>query len=169
MVVLAGVALSAPPALAGHGGSPIRDHQTYEFAPTWGYSSWGDPAGVTDDGNFQTGGAKWFGEDLPVGVDAVQVSVVDDVWGAGVIGASLATDVDDNSIYGEEEQGEVAVQFCGNSPVVDLIPTPGWAALIVFVGQPYRQYLNCDPLDAPTGATTGGVLDPAGGVFGTFL
>lgn len=160
--------LVVPPVLAGHGGDPITSHVTYEIGPTWGYGNLEDPVGITQDNSIDTGGAKWFGDEMPRGVDKVQVTIIDDVWGGNVIGASVATDENGNNIYGEEENGEVSAEFCGTSPVVDIPPAPAWDAVIVFAGQPYRQYLACDPTAAPTGATTGGVVNPHGGIYGTF-
>lgn len=168
--------LAAPSASAGHGGDPVTLRATYEVGPLPGV--WTcipgslldgcDPTGLSQDGSIDAGGARWFPDEVPEGVDVVQASIVDDVWGANVIAANLFTCAGGNAICGDEEQGEVSVIFCGTSPPVDIPAAPAWEQVGVFLGYAVWQYTVCDFTDAPTGATTGGVLDPAGGIFVTF-
>lgn len=101
-----------------------------------------------------------------------QASVVDDVFGREV-GGLVCADLDHDHICGNQEDGEPLHRFCGTSPVVepgadtdgDGHGDLGWG-LFVAVNDWYHQTLSCDPFTAPQ-STTGGVLDPAGGIFVT--
>lgn len=100
-----------------------------------------------------------------------QASIVDDLFGAGTVGGVVAADFDHNTVFGEDDKGEPSTTFCGTSSMLetgndtdgDGHPDFGWA-VAVFTNGPVRQVLNCDAVQAPT-ATTGGVLDPAGGIY----
>lgn len=121
-------------------------------------------------------GGEWHG--------VAQLSVVDDLWGPGVvIGGFICNDGNDNGICGETEKGEVAEEFCGGdagSPGGLATSTKDWdgdghadygARLVITVYGPVRQTLSCGtggPTMVP-GATTGGILDPAGGLFATLF
>lgn len=170
-MIVVGLVLAAPTALAGHGGDPITIHRTYEVGFTYagvhcvpGYATVDcDPTGQTQDGSIDAS-VVWYEKaagDLPAGVDAVQASVIDDIFGPGIIGGHICTDEggDGNDICGEAHETNEA--FCGQSSVVD-IPRI-WQAVGVFLGGPVRQTLSCDPTQGI--ATSGGVLNPAGGVY----
>lgn len=141
-----------------------------------------DILGVTSDGSFDLQGTEFFcpkdhHEDgtFPdwarsgCGYDSVQASVVDDTFGSGVVGATISSDFNDNHITGEEEHGEFVHDFCGSSPVFDIpvMPDAGTGGIAIFLNGAAEQTLNCDPTAAPT-ATTGGVVNPNGGIFVTF-
>lgn len=101
----------------------------------------------------------------------VQASIVDDVWGSGALGGSIFADLNHDHMSGLD--GEPVHSFCGTSPVLELGQDTdgdghadfGWG-VVVSVNGYVSQALNCDPVEAPT-STTGGVLDPAGGIFVT--
>lgn len=176
------VLLSAvPAAYAGHGGLPVTYHTTYEFSTTLEDFAVDDPAGVTHDGQINTGAARFLpqGEDgrpahmkarVPDGVDAVQASIVDDLWGPGVVAGFICTDEDENNVCGEQaDKGEVQAIFCGDSPIVSIPASPNWDYLAVYVSlAPWWQLQDCDPNEAPTGALAGGVINPNAGIFTTF-
>lgn len=171
------VALGVPSAAAGHGGEPVTSHRTYEWGQTeviaincaTGSSTLGtgcDPTGQTQDGSIDIAGIIWTPDELPDGVDSVQTAIVDDVFGSGVISGDACTDENGNNVCGETEEGEVETEFCGSSATFDIPPAPNWDAFVVFLEGVLEQNLNgCTP-DAY--ATTGGVLNPNGGVFTTF-
>lgn len=178
LLIVVGIAtiLMTPAALAGHGAAPVTMHRTYELGPT--FFVWScppgdagldcDPTGQTQDDSIDLGGVQIFAEDVPVGVDTVQASVVDDVWGAGVVAGFLCTEENGDNICGDTEAGEVQQNFCGQSEVMDIPPAPNWEKVDVFVSFPVWQVEHCDPTAAPTGATSGGVANPAAGIFITF-
>lgn len=102
-----------------------------------------------------------------------QATIVDDVFGTEV-GGSVAADFDHNTVFGEEDKGEPSASFCGGvSPVLEANHDTddnghddfGWA-VAVFTNGPIDQATNCDPTAAPT-ATTGGIFNPAGGIYMT--
>lgn len=101
-----------------------------------------------------------------------QTSIVDDVFGSA-IGGAMCADFNHDHICGSADDGEPANSFCGTSPAVAVGHDTdgnghadfGWG-LVVGVNGWYDQVLNCDPVAAPQ-STTGGVLDPAGGIYVT--
>lgn len=162
--------LLAPAAAAGHGGDPVIVHRTYEeahhnFAILTGFR-FEDPTGLTADGTIDLGGAVIFPEDVPDGVNTVQASIVDDIWGPGAVAGWLCVDVNGDSIC-DPEDDEPSLFFCGDSVVVDIPAAPGWNFINIIVAGSFTQALICDITAAPTGGTHGGVLDPAGGIFAT--
>lgn len=175
-----GLLLTAAPALAGHGGDPISVQRTYEVGPIevgavtcignpQGLTGSCDPTGQTQDGSIDVGGAIFTADDLPDGVDAFQATIVDDIWGPDVVSGDMCTDEDGNDVCGETDKGEVEEEFCGSSSVVSIPPVPNFDSATVFVEGPQEQTTNgCSTTAAPTGATTGGVLNPNGGIFITF-
>lgn len=163
VLLLATVLSIAPLAAAGHGGDPITVHKCYESGPPPGLVvSHPDPTGQTCDGTIDVGGV--IAASPPVGhaVTGVQISVVDDVWASGAVGAFVCQDTNGDGICGGE--GEPAESFCGDSGVLSATIEP-----VVFLHGPVQQAQDCDAQQAPTGATTGGVLGPSGGIFFTFL
>lgn len=154
-------------------------HQTYEVGPTYGafrcYATVDveqdvnpnedcDPTGLTQDDSIDTGGAIFLPDEVAPGATSLQASIVDDVFGSDTTAGYLCTDQNDNNVCGETDQGEVRELFCGASPVVP-IPTPDkWDAAVVFASYPgWMVTQGCDGF-----GTTGGVLDPAGGIYATF-
>lgn len=101
---------------------------------------------------------------------AVQAAIVDDVFG-NAIGGSMFADLNHDHMSGLD--GERVVNFCGTSPVVELGQDTdgdghddfGWG-LVVSVHGYIGQAMFCDPAQGPT-STTGGVLNPSGGIFVT--
>lgn len=180
LALLAGALMTAPVALAGHDGAAITVHRTYEFGPTGdryagncmtGNEDLGtscDPTGQTQDNSIDHGAVIVGPGDVPEGVDAAQAAIVDDVWGAGVVGGAICTDEDGDSTYCEEDEGEVNGQFCGQSDTVSFPPAPNWDGVAIWInGIIFQTLQGCDLTAAPF-STTGGVLNPNGGVFYTF-
>lgn len=127
-----------------------------------------DPTGATPDGSVDLGGFVWTPEDLPTGTDAVQVTVCDDVWGCEAVGGRVCVDVNAHNVCGETHAHEPYVPFCGGgSPVVSLPSGSSFGAVVLFLNGPEEQNTRCFP-DAPAGATTGGIVDPAAGVYASF-
>lgn len=182
------VLMVAPFATATHS-APITEHRTYETAlhnygavalawtcPT-GFVTGQvgepdcDPTGTTQDGSIDLGGFVVTRDEDDATMDdisAVTISIVDDVWGPGVVSGSAGTDEDDDNIAGEEDEGEARVDFCGDSAPMDVSGAHSdWVAIAGFVWGGVKQALDCD-ITAASGGTSGGVLDPAAGVFVTF-
>lgn len=172
--VLALALVTAPAALAGHGGDPVSIHATYELGPTFfvwscppGDAGLGcDPTGQTQDGSIDLGGVQIFAEDVPRGVDSVQAAVVDDVFGPGSVAGFLCTEEDGNNVCGETDKGEAAQVFCGSSSTLSIPPAPNWEKTDVFVSYYGWELTDCDLADGF--ATSGGVLNPNAGIFVTF-
>lgn len=96
----------------------------------------------------------------------ISVDLIDDVWGAGIVGGAVCTDADgDGMACGANEFHKT---FCGSSGelkgTVDLTAVE---ALIVFTNGPVNQAAECDGAAAPA-AAMGGIIDPAAGMFVTF-
>lgn len=172
MIVAASLLLVAVPAQAGHGDAPLTVHQTYEEAH---HNQGGfflvfredDPTGQTQDGTLDLGGTAFFPEDVEPGVDSLQASIVDDIYGAGTVVGWICSDENGDNLCDPADE-EISSFFCGQSQVVSIPPSPDWHFVIVGVGGPLSQALLCDPSQAPLGGTSGGVLNPNGGIFGTF-
>lgn len=126
-----------------------------------------DPAGQTQDGSIDVGGAVVRSGDVPDGVRSLQTDIVDDVFGADAVGGLVCNDRDGDLICGETADGELRANFCGTTPPLTIPPPRDWHAVVVFVNGPVAQTIDCDAAAAPT-ATTGGVLDPAAGIFLAF-
>lgn len=144
-IVIATALLIAPVAAADHGGKAVTVHCKY-----------------VDGHKFDCEGQP------PTDPSSVQASIIDDLWGPGVVAGFLCTDENANDVCGETDEGEVARWFCGDSAPVAVPPSPDLDAVAVFVGGPIAQAQHCDATEAPTGGTTGGVLNPGNGVFLTF-
>lgn len=181
------VAGMAPPAAATHLPNKV-DRCTYEVGPGYHLEyTTDDPTGLTSDGTLNQGGCLWEFSDSaqspPTSAiegqrevsgeySRFQLALVDDVFGPE-LGASACMDIDNNRICGEDEKGEIGFTFCGTSGVHgdEIGDTDGdghpdlGSNLMLFLNGPRRQALNCDATANPVGATTGGILDPAGGIF----
>lgn len=187
---------AAAPGMADHL-DPVTARCTYEipepqtqFTPQFATD---DPTGATDDGAINKGVCAFHtpasdpgeGSDLgPAHVllngvttiegqySVAQASVVDDVYG-NAVGGALCADFNHDHLCGDPEEGEPLTTFCGTSPPITVGQDSddndhddfGWG-LVVGVNGPVWQALNCDPVAAPA-STTGGVMDPAGGIFVT--
>lgn len=191
LLVVAAITAVAAPARAPHR-PELVSRCVYEVGTTVFVGvSVSDPTGLTEDENVNVGGCGWtFPDADPGGEDPLtdvvggnlvvrgeysqaQASVTDDIFGPAV-GADIASDADHDHTFGEEDEDEFRVSFCGTSPLFtsdvdhDGDGHPDLAfELALFLNGPVRQALNCDPFANPVGATTGGILDPAGGVFMT--
>lgn len=103
---------------------------------------------------------------------SAQASIVDDAFG-NHIGGAMCGDFNHDHLCGDPDEGEPASSFCGTSEVVSVGQDTdgdghsdfGWG-LVVGVNGYVQQVLNCDPTQAPT-STSGGVLNPNGGIFVT--
>lgn len=124
-----------------------------------------DPTGQTGDGSIDVGGASIAPDAATRNATAVRVRVVDDVRGAGVVGAGVCWDLDGDRVCHPEE---ASARFCGQGPWLTPVEDPrGWVRVEVFVYSGLRHALYCP--DAPTqGGTSGGVLDPAAGIYVDF-
>lgn len=163
----------------------FTSHCTYEVGvgdPNW--LTMEDPTGLTSDGkinfngcNFEflaSGGSEPAPGDILVEGEytELQVSIVDDVFGTQ-LGAWVGQDADDNGVNGEDEKGEISKVFCGGSSRV-FVSEKDWdgdghadfgAEMVVLTNGPFRQVYWCGSTANPVGATTGGVLNPAGGIY----
>lgn len=151
---------------------------------------------VTADGTFSWGGCLWWfpdsenpdnapedaelwnmieqGREVDGEYNSLQISVVDDIWGAGTVGGFGCSDSDNNYVCGETDKGEFRESFCnGQSSVFtheadndgDGHPDFGFG-VAVFVNGPRSQTLGCEVVGPEAvGAVSGGVLDPAGGIY----
>lgn len=177
--------VGAVPAQAGHN-PPQTVHCRYELGSTGDALEFSrdDPAGVTADGSVNVGGCffemaaedPWTGtfeDGIPVDGDytAFQAAIVDDVFG-NTIGGRICSDVNDDLLCGNAEH-EIVDSFCGTSPVYTAsVDTDGDGHkdfgnyVVVVTNGPLTQAMNCDPVAGPV-ATSGGILNPSGGVFMT--
>lgn len=193
----------AGPAAAGHIDPPGAVRATYEVGQVDflqlsddGHDYGGEGALCTvspEDCAWNLGGVNWrleprHTEGSPEGQpsvsvalhadpDVAQVSVIDDVWGPGIVGGFFCNDSDDTHTCDDANPDERLVNFCGSTPVVPAEADTdgdgrrdfGFHLFVVLAG-PVMQVLNC-PEHAttnPVGAISGGVLDPAGGIFMTY-
>lgn len=175
------VLASASPVQAGHN-PEITAHCTYEFGTSFGAWSFNDPTGLTPDGGLNVGGCMfefhandpWTDIEEGIPVDGeytiLQVAVVDDIFSTA-IGGSICNDVNGDLVCGAADENEISTSFCGTSEVHEaLVDTNGDGHKdfgnygTTFLNRPVGQALNCDPVAGPA-ATTGGILDPAGGIF----
>lgn len=179
--------------LAGADHGQITDQCTYEVGAVGDMSTYTydpDPTGLTEDGTLNWGGCVWWFPDADPGGESVldpivqprpvdgehavlQVAIVDDVF-ASQLGGRICSDADHDFMCGEDDEGEINDRFCGGSSPVfvsdddadgDGHPDFGFS-VGVFVNGPLNQNLYCGATTTnPVGATTGGVLDPAGGIY----
>lgn len=114
--------------------------------------------------------------ELPVtsGRVEITVSIVDDVYGSGAVGGAICTEAanDDYDHVACDEGlltgGEINEEFCNGGPfTVTVEEISEVDAIVVYTNGPKNQADHCDLLLAQT-ATTGGILDPAGGVYISF-
>lgn len=143
-----------------------------------------DHAGVTNDGGINLGGCNHrlprhpdilsFSVPFPADPDVLQISLLDDTFGTSV-GATFCNDFNNDHTCAEDNPGETNTQFCSSSPI--FIPEDDSDGdgrndfghhLFVLMNGPVAESLFCNPGQNPVGATTGGVLNPNGGVFYTF-
>lgn len=197
-LLLAGMmvlAFGAGSAVGSH--SPTAtDRCTYEIAATgdfWENTMHPDPTGLTNDGTLNWGGCLWAFPDTDPGgsnvwdnieqgrvvegeFSTLQISIIDDVFGNSV-GGLACNDVNHDYVCGTEEDGEFSTTFCGQSDVFESETSYGGDpahadfgyAVAVFVNGPERQVTaGCDVTAAPIGGTSGGYLNPAGGLFLAF-
>lgn len=170
---IATLLLAAPLAAADH---DLTKQATYEFGPPGdlititcltGDEDLGtdcDATDLTQDDSIDIGGFIIGAEDLQ-GFTTGQGSIVDDVFGANVVGGWLCTDNDGDGGACDESSGEMRVIACGVWPPSSL--PSAFDAVAGFVNGPVFQTLDCDPVQAPT-STSGGLLDPSGGIFVSF-
>lgn len=175
------VAVVAAPAGADH--APRKAVQcTYEsnIPSVTGWQG-NDPVGVTSDGYLSAGLCYLiFPETKPISsfptYDALkidgeytvaQASIVDDVWGSNTVGGHLMTDPDADNMTGEEDEGEFNEPFCGTSPSFEARHDNDGdghkdfgGTVEIWINGPVNQAIDCDPT-----AVSGGILNPAGGVY----
>lgn len=182
---------------AGH--APRKSFNcTYEVGPgsNLEYSYGGndrqgsEPTGLTQDGSINYMGCQWeFPDSKPSGADyrtweggpqvsgeysQVQTTIVDDIWGPGVVGGISCMDVDVDYVCGDPDKGELGATFCGTSPIFasqtdtngnghdDL----GGRFLTILSGVAFQSF-DC-PGDPEKFGISGGVLNPNAGIFLTF-
>lgn len=164
LILVIGIAVATPTVWAGHGGDPVTIHRTYEQGTTFVGTHQDDPTGLTQDGTLDIGMTVVIPDELPPGIDSVETFIVDDTFGPGVVAGSFCVYVDDDTMCGEEDDGEPNEIFCGSSPTLSL--PSGWWRIDVWVHGPFHQAQFCDPTQGF--ATSGGVLNANGGIFLTF-
>lgn len=187
VLILLGAILGvlAPSAQADHN-PKITAHCAYEVGQGDAHGiSRPDPVGVTPDGYVNQGACHyefpgatsdpWFhekneGVKIEGQYSTMQATVVDDVFGT-TVGARLCFNFDDNRLCGDHEK-EIVLSFCGTSPVLDsAVDSDGdghrdfGSYIAVYVMGPINQAMSCDPAAAPIGGTSGGILNPSGGIF----
>lgn len=195
------IGFGAGTAVATH--DPVQVHTcTYEVGPgsnaeySYGGNEGQGDVPLTSDGSFNYMGCQWeFPDSSPCegrpldescyrtweggpAVEgeyaAVQVSIVDDVWGAGVVGGIACMDVDVDYVCGDESKGELGATFCGTGPVFESTTDTngnghndlGGRFLVILSGVAFQSF-DCSDNPEKFGIS-GGVLDPAGGIFLTF-
>lgn len=173
-VLVAGV-----PAVAG--AETVTRHRTYETAVTNGFpGGWllvdcapgygpasddCDPSGATEDGSVDVGGVVIPADGTADGATEVQVRIVDDVWGAGAVAGYVCALGFAHDSCAEQQSGFEL--FCGESSPVS--PHTGEIKEVhVTVLGTWWQVVACDPAMAPTGGTSGGVINPAAGIYAEF-
>lgn len=194
--IVASLVGAAAPAIADHL-DPVTARCTYEvpepqtaFTPQFATD---DPTGLSEDGAINKGVCAFHTPDTDPGESSglgpvhillngittidgqysvAQASIVDDVYGSAV-GGAVCADFNHDHLCGDPDEGEPLETFCGTSPTITVGQDTdgdghddfGWG-LVVGVNGPFWQALNCDATAAPA-STTGGVMDPAGGIFVT--
>lgn len=166
LLLLAPVALSAGPALAADAPPVFVARKTYEAPPVGGTAAYPDPLGIMQDEEINVGGVVFAvlvqgPHDVTV---SFQPAIVDDIFGSGTVGGEICVDVNQNGRSCESDYGERLGGFCGEGSKEDRLLRPGLTRVVVFINGPYFQAKDCEPSEAPS-ATSGGVLDPAGGVY----
>lgn len=171
-------------------------YEVGELEPNVGFTidyAMDDPTGLTRDGSINDTVCAFHTPDSDPGENSdlgpfhfalsgvttidgqysqAQASIVDDVFGPA-IGGAMCADFNHDHICGDPDEGEPATTFCGTSPTIKVGQDTdgdghddfGWG-LVVGVNGYVGQALNCNSVEAPT-STSGGVLDPAGGMFVT--
>lgn len=185
VAAVAALLVAAGPVALAQSDDVVTRHRTYETAVTnqvfgiiWtcptgfvlgaaGQDPDCDPAGQTQDGSFDLGGAIFRPDPTTADATGVRVRIVDDAWGGGAVAGFVCITYDDNHICPEEDGWPLNEVFCGASSTLPLEPGGGWS-ILVFVHGSSGQALYCDPADAPTGGTSGGVLTEEGGVYADF-
>lgn len=166
LLLLAPVAWSGGPVAAADAPPVFVARRTYEAPPVLGYAAYPDHTGLTQDEEINVGGVvftiKVDGEE-PVEV-SLQGEIVDDLFGPDAVGGEFCVDLNQDGWMCDGDAGERSGPFCGSSPPVPFRLAPGVTKVLVFLHAADFQVRKCDPAAAPT-ATTGGVLDPAGGIF----
>lgn len=177
-IALAALLVAVAVPAAAH--EPLTIHRTYEaVTERWAdCTARDDPSGLTADGFLNVNCVVLHDDELGSHDGHVQVATVDDVFGAGTVGAYVAFyDCDPHNDDADRlpaicqqvgEAGEFGGSFCGTSPVYETPPDAAWNHLVVGLNGAASQAMDCDPTSTPT-ATTGGVLNPGGGVFATFI
>lgn len=173
--------LTATLMIAGTAGaSTLTLHATYEITPftmTGLVDTQPDPVGVTPDGYWDLNGVLFSCPQVQGSYVVVedsnhdgcgtwnelQAMIVDDVWGSNAVFGMVCVDGNGDFIC-EDTPAEPKSFFCGTSPVIDFEPYEE-GSITVWLGGTTGQAMYCDPGDAPTGAETGGILNPAGGVY----
>lgn len=164
----------------------VTTHCTYEVGTVGtvvGYTH-SDPTGATADGFINLGGCSWAFRPQENMYSAVtdsmrldgertlmQFSIIDDVFG-NAVGAAFCVDIDGNAVCGEEGSPDLHAQFCGTSPVFEAPKDTNGDGHKDFgidaglwLNGPVDQGMFCDPTVNPVGATSGGILNPNGGIF----
>lgn len=170
VVLLTGLAtVGAAPAAAPGAGctNPVTVHATYGEAAHNAVEPFilrvPDLVGSTQDGTVDLGGAL---VEVPECAESVQVAIIDDVWGPSIVAGLVCWDFVEEGRFVYPGDG-CAVQcagFGGAGGPVELAPV-----LAVFPGLPLEHRLSgpaCgDDPSLVSVATSGGWLDPAGGIF----
>lgn len=173
------------PVQAGHNPQQTQ-HCTYEIGLVgdWMGNMQEDPAGVTGDGRVNVAACTWefpgaegvwpmILDGFEVGGEytLLQVTLIDDVFG-NAVGGEICSDVNGDLVCGAGEEDEISDRFCGTSSVFEAaVDTDGDGHkdfgnyVAVWVNGVYQQAVACDPSTNPVGGTTGGVLNPSGGMF----
>jgi hypothetical protein len=132
-----------------------------------------DVGGIIYDGCLSSDHANNGGDparDYPNcdGLSDETVYVHDDFWGSGTglnpIGMVYCEDRNNDTLCGDDMNGERFEIFCGHTTLLD-IDGPGAFALVYFIDGPLFQQLDCPASGAVTGATTGSIsiwVTPAG-------
>lgn len=130
--------------------------KTYESAAGGDFvlTSAEGPAMMTMDGTWDVGGVVITADQVPAGAYSASASVHDDLLVG--IGGWLCTDNNADNIFCDQEIGEVAAPFCGNSGSVSL-PVDQWDQIAVFVDGPVFQPVDCQGTANPLGGTSGSV------------
>lgn len=188
LVAAALMLVAAGPVALAQSGDIVTRHRTYETAlnnlqpyffllncPTGyvleeaGQEGDCDPTGQTQDGSIDVGGVAIYPDEATENATKVRVRIVDDVWGPNAVAGYACVLTSPHQFCAQDSYPPDKTSFCGDSGW-ELDTFDGdWHVLYVWVLGAVHQHYMCEPYDAITGGTSGGVLTEDGGIYADFV